>query len=230
MEKEKATKKNEATPLKKRIGAAYMRSTDSIMTKDTSAFLSDHGFDTVNRSAETCTTDSFSGSSSEDEDITSSSSSSSKDDSTTQIKEETLTAHLRNTADTRSITTEDVQRKNNGYSWFQPYRSNNGTPRANNYPQSPTDDSVGAVKRSIKSKFDYIRKNQRFSSSYHDPPSDKSMMSSHSIKAVDAGSLLKGGGFASALRKKQLIEKKNELAKSILKRRSNIMFRPGYDP
>jgi hypothetical protein len=56
------------------------------------------------------------------------------------------------------------------------------------------------------------------------------MMSSHSIKAEDAGSLLKGGGFASALRKKQLIEKKNELAKSILKRRSIIMSRPGYDP
>ena len=217
----------------KRIGAAYMRSSDSIVTKGTSAFNADRGLESVKAgiSEETYTTESASrsGSSSEDTSCDSKSNESNSDT-------ESLTAHLRNILDMKSIATDEVAKKQNiAYSWFQSTLVSNKGNRRVHHPPSPTN-SVGAVKRSIKSKFDYIRKNQQFSNLLQDPPSDKSLASSHSIKAEDAGSLLRGT-FANAYarkqaieaRKMQLITRKNALAKHIIQKRSTAS-RTGFDP
>jgi hypothetical protein len=211
-------------PVKKRVGAAYQRSNDSIVTKETSTFFSaERGLtDTINRSEDTFTTNSVSASSSS-EGISCSSDS----NETPKQTEESLTARLRNSlADNRSISTEDVEKKphNSTFSWFLMSKTETQTPA----PQSPSD-SVGAVKKSIRSKFDYIRKSQKFANPFPDPPSDQSMMTSHSIIADEAGSLLKRGYRYNISKRTELQARKNELVKQILKQRQAIS-RPGFDP
>jgi hypothetical protein len=90
---------------------------------------------------------------------------------------------------------------------------------------SPTS-SVGAVKISAKDRFDYIRSKNRHqfavNTAQRDPPSDKTMMTSRSIRAADAGSIL----FKSVHRRK------NELATQIIKRRQKTpaFSQFGYEP
>ncbi|KAG7353379.1 hypothetical protein IV203_034650 [Nitzschia inconspicua] len=215
-------KKVEGEAPKKRLGAAYMRSTDSVITRETGILLSDGGLDkSVNQSEDTYTTDSISGSSSS-EDISYSDS----NESPGPLKERLTTSLRTNLVDTRSISTEDVEKNphNSAFSWFS--MSNMGTKTG--APLSPTD-SVGAVKKSIRSKFDYIRKTQRFSNPFPDPPSDRSMRTTHSIIANEAGSLLKMGYRYNISKKAELQARKNELVKQILKQRHTVS-RPGFDP
>lgn len=222
-QKKAADKQIEGKTLKKRLGAAYKRSSESVVTKETGTLFSDKGLDeAVNQSADTYTTDSISGTSSS-EDISSSCDS----NESPELVDESLTARLRNTLiDTRSISTEDVEKKphNGSFSWFSMASAGPSTQA----PLSPTD-SVGAVKKSIRSKFDYIRKSQRFANPFPDPPSDRSMMSSHSIIADEAGSLLKRGYRYNISKKVEMQARKNELVKQILKQR-HMVSRPGYDP
>lgn len=99
------------------------------------------------------------------------------------------------------------------------------------------DDSVGAVRTSRKDiqqqqegangdtnyTFDYIRKaSKKFVNPMLDPPSDKSVATSRSIRAEDAGSVL--------LRKGIIRAKNNELARVILKRRQQDLLKLGPKP
>jgi hypothetical protein len=231
--KEAAEKISESRTLKKRIGAAYIRSTDSIATRET-ALVSAHNRDEladVNRSEDTYTTGTVSGSSSEeissDSDINASSD---------EISE-SITTRLRNlnaNNDARSVTTEDVESKpNHAFSWFQTKANTKKVESSTASPSSPTD-SVGAVKRTIRGKFDYIRKNQRFANSFPDPPSDQSMATFHSIRAEDVGSLLLRGRHNSKqtndlAKTNEMVARRNELVKQIMKQR-NMVSRPGFDP
>jgi hypothetical protein len=98
------------------------------------------------------------------------------------------------------------------------------SPSQNDVP-SPTS-SVGAVKISAKDRFDYIRSKNRHmfavNPAQRDPPSDKTKMTSRSIRAADAGSIL----FKSVHRRK------NELATQIIKRRQKtpVFSQFGYEP
>ena len=234
--KEAAEKRMENRTLKKRIGAAYIRSADSIATKET-GLLSAHNRDElveVNRSEDTFTTGSVSRSSSDEL--------SSDSDINTSSDEvsDSITTRLRNINrmnDARSITTEDVESKpGNAFSWFQAKVGVNKTENTTEGQQSDND-SVGAVKRTIRSKFDYIRKNQRFTNPFPDPPSDRSMATSHSIRAEDAGSLLFRGRRQckenkDVIRANEMVARRNELVKQIMqqKQRSIMVSRPGFDP
>jgi hypothetical protein len=213
MMKEAANKRKEGKVLRKRLGAAYMRSSESIATKETATFVTEHGLDGTGH---TSSTESVSGSSSS-QGISSSSDS----------MEDALTDRLRDSlVENRSITTEDVENKshNNAFTWFLVPKMQTETPA----PLSPTD-SVGAVKRSIRTKFDYIRKNRRFANTFPDPPSDQSMVTTHSIVADEAGSLLRKGYRTNIRKKTELLVRKNELVKQILKQR-HMAPRPGFDP
>ena len=97
-------------------------------------------------------------------------------------------------------------------------------------------DSVNAVYTSSKvpqpaqqqesvysSAFDYILKaSQKISNQTKDPPSDKSMATSRSIRAADAGSVL--------LRQGIIRRKNNELVRTILKRRQLGLQQAGTEP
>jgi len=120
--------------------------------------------------------------------------------------------------------------KESSFSWLKNsanHQTYNGKQSDNNFHSdhdvsSPTS-SVGAVKISTKDKFDYIRKNRhKFARPALDPPSDKSAMTSRSITASDAGSIL----FKSFHRRK------SELAKQIIKRRqmTPVVSQDGYEP
>jgi hypothetical protein len=200
--------------LRKRIGAAYKRTDDSIVTSnETATLLSERGLDTINGSEETETTGSASGSgtSGDDEDATITSQTS------TTARE--MVAHQN--FDMTSVATDNVQDKTSPYSWFQPTLNKRVVRPAVANLTSPTN-SVGAVKSSIKNKFDYIRKNHQFSKNlnFQDPPSDRSMATSISINADEVGPAL-----TNALR-----NRRNELARQILKRRQMIVSRSGFDP
>ena len=99
------------------------------------------------------------------------------------------------------------------------------------------DDSVGAVRISNKDRletiqeptiehssyaFDYIRKaNNKLSYPALDPPSDKSVATSRSIRAEDAGSVLL---------RKGVVHPKNELARVLIARRNRDSQRLGPEP
>lgn len=116
-------------------------------------------------------------------------------------------------------------------SWFSSKQSSVAQHQRRNYDfdniASPTN-SVGAVRSSKGGKagtrkadfspFDYIRHvtNKHFANPLRDPPSDKSMATSNSIRAEDAGSAFFKKG---ALSKKQQQKQQIELAQQILKRR-----------
>ena len=89
---------------------------------------------------------------------------------------------------------------------------------------SPTgSNGSGVYKGSLKGKFDYMRLHQQFSvSNGQDPPCDASLVSFKSIKADDASmNFMKWG----------LQQRRNELAKQIMKRRQNVAnSRTGFDP
>jgi len=113
----------------------------------------------------------------------------------------------------------DQTSKNNGK------QTDHVSPSPHKDVPSPTS-SVGAVKISAKDRFDYIRSKNRLhfaiNPAQKDPPSDKTMMTSRSIRAADAGSIL----FKSVHRRK------NELATQIIKRRQKTpaFSQFGYEP
>jgi hypothetical protein len=222
MTKESFNKRKDGRILKKRLGAAYMRSSESVATKETT-FVAERGLnEAAHQSEDTYVIESTSGS-------YSSRGISSSSDSTESIEGvgEALTARPRDfLVENRSISTEDVEKKtvNNAFSWFLVPTIEVKTPA----PTSPTD-SVGAVKTSFRSKFDYIRKNQRFANPFPDPPSDRSMITTKSIIAAEAGSLLKKGYRTSIHKKTVMVARRNELVKQILKQRPTVS-RPGFDP
>jgi hypothetical protein len=223
MMKEAADKRKEGRTLKKRLGAAYMRSSESIATKETTTIVTERGLDeAAHQSEDTYTTDSVSGSSSSQ----AISSSSDSNESIERVREASIARPRDSLVENRSISTEDVEKKslNNAFSWFLVPNMETKKPA----PTSPTD-SVGAVKRSFRSKFDYIRRNQRFANPFPDPPSDQSMVTTQSIIAAEAGSLLKKGYRNSIHKKTVILVRKNELVKQILKQRP-MVSRPGFDP
>ena len=136
---------------------------------------------------------------------------------------------------TAKTTTKTTEREKKSYfSWLN--NSNDQTSHNNgkqtdpistsqNDVPSPTS-SAGAVKISAKDRFDYIRSKNRhqfaINPAQRDPPSDKTMMTSRSIRAADAGSIL----FKSVHRRK------NELATQIIKRREKtpVFSQFGYEP
>jgi hypothetical protein len=219
----KGAHKKEPPPrtLRKRIGAAYKRTDDSIVTSNEGAtIVTERGLDTINGSEATYHSSdgsgSVSGSSGGGEELTHPS-----QPSTAGVPEN-KSAHQN--FDMTSVATDNVQDKTSPYSWFQPTLNKRVMRRAASAanPSSPTN-SVGAVKNTIKNKFDYIRKNHQFSNfnlTFQDPPSDRSMATSVSINANEAGSFLTRG----------MISRRNELARQIIKRRQDIVSRAGLDP
>lgn len=119
-------------------------------------------------------------------------------------------------------------------SWFQALtQQNQQHPEITNVWSSA--DSVAAVKASKKvnnsvvqetsiydSAFDYIRKaSQQLSKKTIDPPSDKSVATSNSITASEAGSLL---------RRRIIKQKNSDLTHAIIKRRQMDLKQTGTEP
>lgn len=102
-----------------------------------------------------------------------------------------------------------------------------GVTNTSSYAESTTCSSNGGVDSnkfaSIRSKFDHLRKKKQFSDPGDDPPCDQSIATFKSLKADDAMSFMKKG-FQH--------KRKNELAKQILQRRSQMQMasRTGFDP
>lgn len=225
--------------LTKRVGAAYKRLDESIITSAKTSLHQQDGIDetTANCSAETYTTGGSGSSESTDlgdeEDFT--------DASATMTQDYTKTSAMETVdnspADNRSVSTENVANKSGLYSWFQPTLHKRFQTNKHNFDKDPTSpSSVGAVRNSVKSKFDYIRKTQKFSG-YLDPPSDQSVKTTVSVKADDDGSILSNGmghHLLSHQFSQYRAQRKNELAKQILQRRNGgvsvLVSRSGYDP
>ena len=234
----KSRENSERSGVRKCIGAAYVREADSFITRDTrdtrddvttaSYMSSRYDLSTVVGSDDTTMYPTES-------------------DSRTSVGSEWTekTAGINNTKkssftwlqSSNNILNRTSKGQQQQYNHYQPQPQPH--PRNNNV-SSPTN-SVGAVRRvkgdnnkttskvvsSYSSNaFDYIRKNRKpfFQKPCHDPPSDKSMATSRSIRAADAGSVFfKKNGAA-------LQRRKSELARLILKRRQMGLIQAGQQP
>lgn len=155
-----------------------------------------------------------------------------------------------NTTNTNTNTNSNHRKSSGQQQYYNDYyaRHNNDVDVTTTTSPSPTN-SVGAVREggdnksakkvavsyysssSSKNAFDYIIRNKtrkQFAMPCQDPPSDKSMATSRSIRAADAGSVF----FKKTARcfQKQLRRKNDELAKQILKRRQMGVIQAGHEP
>jgi hypothetical protein len=207
-------KESPRTP-QKRVGAAYRRTDDSIITSnDAATLLTDRGLDVSDESEGTATMGSGSGSccSGDDEDVP-------------YPIEQSMSAPESSVNPNNEVVsvanTDNVQDKTSPYSWFQPTLNKRANLRTSAADLSSPSNSVGAVKSTFKNKFDYIRKTQQFANpNFQDPPSDRSLATSFSVNAAEAGSILTKG----------FRNRRSDLARQIIKRRQVIVSRTGFDP
>ena len=226
----------------RRIGSAYKRSDASIIT-DGNTTVADHDRrDTEDERSipgtVTCSTGSASSTASssagEHDDCTRSMASVTlQDDTVTRnsfvTRDDTRDDVTTRTVDNASVTTDNVAMKG-GFGWFQPTLNRAFMKKVvagGDVPSSPSNSSVVVVKKSVKSKFDYIRTAQRFSQSTKndvDPPADQSLRTTHSVKAHDAAATSTNanatGVHKSPIGNRTQQQRRSDLAKQILQRRT----------
>ena len=230
----------------KRIGSAYKRSDASIITDgNTTVADQNRRHNEDERSipgTDTCSTGSASSTASSsagehDECTRSMASMTLQDDTLTRnsfvTHDDTRDDVTTRTVDNASVTTDNVAMKG-GFGWFQPTLNRafmKKVAAGHDVPSSPSNSSVVAVKKSIKSKFDYIRAAQRFSTNnYVDPPADQSIRTTHSVKADEAAAAnanANGNANANAngvhkspIDNRTQQQRRSDLAKQILQRRT----------
>ena len=211
---------SDSSIVKKCMDPAYLREIDSFMTKE----MGDDDDDTINSYYASRFVQS-------DTDMTYPTTG----ESNSQDTEE---------SDWTKMTTDTQSTQKTGFSYAQSKHDHapknyHSIPVSSPYVPSPTDSERAVRSSSMQTEqstqqsfgettynaaFDYIRKTQlQFSQSNKDPPSDKSVATSRSIRAEDAGSaILKG--------RRVVRQKKNELASQIIKRRQLAIIQAGEEP
>ena len=225
--RERIQNTSERSGVRKFIGAAYLREADSFITRDTrddsttASFFSSR-YDTTVVGSDDAESDSRI-----------------SDEESEWSKTTTETRNTKNSAYSwvhQSNQKFNAQQRQQHQQQQQQHRNHYHVP---NDVSSPTNsvEAVRGKRASAKnegakkvvtsfttSTFDYIRKTrQQFAKPCQDPPSDKSMATSRSIRAADAGSVF-------FKKKVNLQRRKNELARLILKRNQMEVIQAGKEP